>query len=77
MKTTLITNTELPGAFSIEAETPEEALILRMFCNDQRPIHIASSGGNIEDNRMYMMIAHSKTTDVETDKLAKVIADAI
>jgi hypothetical protein len=58
MKIELITDIELPGAFLIKAETPEDALIMRHFANDRRPIHIANSGGSIERNEMSILIAH-------------------
>lgn len=59
MRTRLVSDTELPGGFVIEAENPAEVLILRMFCNDKRPIRIANFGGNIGDNRYSFMITHS------------------
>jgi hypothetical protein len=60
MKAKLITDTELPGAISIEAETPEEALILRMFCNDKRGIEISGWGGTITQDIVSMTISHRK-----------------
>jgi hypothetical protein len=58
MKVELVTDIEIPGGFVIRAETPEECLILRMFVNDKRKIHITNSGGNIGENRYSLMICH-------------------
>lgn len=58
MKVRTVSNTDLPGAFVIEAETPEDVLILRMFCNEKRDIRIANYGGNITEGRYGMLIKH-------------------
>ena len=64
MRITLLTDAALPGAFMIEAETPEECLILRIFGNDRRPILIASRGGNIAENQERMIISHAEATRI-------------
>ncbi len=58
MKVKIAATNELPGGFVIEAETPEDVLILRMFCADKREIYIANFGGNINEGRMTMLVQH-------------------
>jgi hypothetical protein len=58
VKISLAASARLPGCFVIEAETPEDVLILRSFCNYPTGIKIASSGGNIGEGRFTVLIAH-------------------
>ena len=58
MKVKIASSNELPGGFVLEAETPEDVLILRMFCADKREIYIANYGGSINEGRMSMLIQH-------------------
>lgn len=63
MKARFVFDTSLPGAIVIEAETPEECLILRNFCNwphnytQPQQLAIASWGGNIAEGRIHLTIA--------------------
>lgn len=58
MRVKIASFNELPGGLVIEAETPEDVLILRMFCADRRDIYIANFGGNINEGRTTMLIQH-------------------
>jgi len=74
MKVYLVTSMEIPGGLRIEAETPAEAMVLRMFTNDKRQIYIASSGGNILEDRVSFLICHTENLPptysvVETEPL--------
>ena len=56
MKVRLSTNTALPGDLVIEAENPTEAILLRIWGNEKRPLVMKSHGGNIEKNQISMLI---------------------
>jgi hypothetical protein len=65
MRVKLVTDVSLPGAFRIEAETPEEALLIRIFCADERQIYIGSYGGDYERDQISMLIMHKPKTEEE------------
>ncbi len=71
MKIRIAANNPLPGGFVIEAETPEDVLILRMFCADEREICIANSGGNVNEGRMSMLIQHKSEPPKPTRKTTR------
>ena len=50
------TNLHLITNFIITAENDAEVLILRMFCNNSKPIRIHSCGGNIGEGVYSMCI---------------------
>jgi len=69
MKVKLVTATELPGAFVVEAQSADEALILRNFVNwptsTKEPMHlfIGNFGGNIGDNEYSFMFHWRKESE--------------
>jgi hypothetical protein len=61
MKVRFVQETNLPGAFVVEAETTEEAFILRNFVNwpattgQSHQLVIANHGGNVSEGRQSFM----------------------
>jgi hypothetical protein len=70
MRVELVTNTLLPGAFVIKAESHAEALILRNFVNWPRStgaslrLVVGNSGGNIERGEESFLIQWRKESEV-------------
>ena len=71
MKVTLSTNTALPGNLVIEAETPAEAVLLRIWGNEKRQLMMKNHGGNIEENRITMLIGFREEKPSHRDREEK------
>jgi hypothetical protein len=69
VKIRFVTDGALPGAFVIEAATPEECLLLRNFIawpdstGTKHRLFIGNHGGNIAEHAQSMMIHWRKESD--------------
>ena len=71
MKVRLSTNTAIPGNLVIEAETPAEAILLRIWGNEKRGIMIKSFGGSIEGNQVHVQIGFREEKPSHGDREEK------
>ncbi len=71
MKVRLSTNTALPGNLLIEAENPEEAVLSLIWGNEKRQLMMKNHGGNIEANRITMLIGFREEKPSQGDREEK------
>lgn len=65
MKVRLVTNARIPGDLVIEAETPAEAMLLRIWGNETRSLVMKSHGGSMSDDYVSMLIGFADETVME------------
>lgn len=55
----------------IEAENPAEAVLLRIWGNEKRQLMMKNHGGNIEENRVTMLIGFREEKPSQVDREEK------